>query len=787
VSRTGSHAVTAMRRRARPARPGLRLQALCLALALALALAVSLGGVAPPTRADGDPGSDVLVYQSLFLAPDAGVSVPEQVRLAALLQSAARHGMPIRVALIATPADLGAVVGLWQQPRAYARFLGLELSLAYKGRLLVVMPDGFGLNWPGHPSAAAYGVLSHVKVGRGGPGLAVAAAAAVRALASADHVALGGSPAPQAGGRPTHASRAASPGGASDTQRVLVFIALAAIALAIIALRLAWPRRRTLLARAPGLLRLLRPRLAIPLSLTVLGCALLALLLSAGPRASPTKIMLDANPLLDPGTPLSGRARDFTLYDQFGRLTSLSSFRGKVVMLAFNDSECTSVCPLTTQAMLDAKAMLGPAGERVQLLGVDANPRATAVEDVASYSELHGMLHAWRFLTGNLASLKRVWKAYSIGVSPISERLVDHTPAIFIIDPQGRLRRLYVTQQSYATVPQLGQVLAAEAAALLPGHPRVNSQLSYARIPGISPGAAVTLPTAAGGSLTLGPGRARLLVFFASWDRQITGLPVGLEELSAYARAAAHDGLPSLSAVDEAAVEPTGALQSFLRSLPRPLPYPVALDTSGRLADGYEVQGLPWLVLTTASGRIAWYQAVDNDGWPAPSRLRAEVRAALARVPKGAAEPAQSPPALSALHAQGSRLLIGGRQLLARLRALRGYPVVLNVWASWCGPCKAEFGLLASAAARYGSRVAFLGADFNDSPADARSFLQQHPISYPSYNVQPGDLSSLVALEGTPTTIYLNRKGRVVWVHTGQYDTQGALDGDVETYALSSG
>ena len=56
--------------------------------------------------------------------------------------------------------------------------------------------------------------------------------------------------------------------------------------------------------------------------------------------------------------------------------------------------------------MVDAKAMLGAAGERVQLLGVDANPKATAIDDVLSYTQLHGMLRKWQFLTGSLAQLR---------------------------------------------------------------------------------------------------------------------------------------------------------------------------------------------------------------------------------------------------------------------------------------------------------------------------------------------------------------------------------------------
>ena len=118
---------------------------------------------------------------------------------------------------------------------------------------------------------------------------------------------------------------------------------------------------------------------------------------------------------------------------------SLRAFRGKVVLLAFNDSECTTICPLTTTAMLDAKAMLGAAGANVQLLGVDANPKATSLEDVLSYSELHGMLHAWHFLTGSLGQLKRVWGAYKVEAA-IQGGEIAHTPALFVIDPRGPAR-----------------------------------------------------------------------------------------------------------------------------------------------------------------------------------------------------------------------------------------------------------------------------------------------------------------------------------------------------------
>src|SRR5580658_9455618 len=286
------------------------------------------------------------------------------------------------------------------------------------------------------------------------------------------------------------------------------------------------------------------------------------------------------NPNLDMGSSLGSRpAPDFRLTNQFGQPMSLSQFRGKVVMLSFEDSECTTVCPLTTTSMLEAKQLLGAAGNQVQLLGVDANPDATSVADVLAYSRVHGLVNQWDFLTGSLPQLKSVWRAYNIAVQ-IEQGQIDHTPALFVIDQQGRERKLYLTQMAYSSVGQSAQVLADEIAGLLPGHPHVASQQSLATITGTGPADHVTLASAqsGGGTVALGPGKPRLVVFFATWLDEVYDLKSELVSMNAYQAAARREGLPQLTAVDETVVEPSAqTVRSYLRKLGTPLNYPVAL------------------------------------------------------------------------------------------------------------------------------------------------------------------------------------------------------------------
>jgi cytochrome oxidase Cu insertion factor (SCO1/SenC/PrrC family) len=348
---------------------------------------------------------------------------------------------------------------------------------------------------------------------------------------------------------------------------------------------------------------------------------------ATGMQAGPGSSAAEMNPNLDPGSSLGGQpAPDIALLNQFGQPMSLSQFRGKVVVLSFQDSKCTTICPLTAQSMLEAKQLLGPAGSQVQLLGVDANPGATSVADVLAYSRAHGLVNQWDFLTGSLVQLKAAWSAYHIAVQ-IEQGQIDHTPALFVIDQRGREQKLYLTQMAYASVGQSALVLADELASLLPGHPRVASQQSLASLAAQGPSDRVALSAVTGpGQVVLGPGAPRLVMFFVTWLTEVTDLRSVLTGGNAYAAMARHYGLPQLTAVDETVVEPSAqAVRAYLQGLGTPLSYPVALDPTGRVADGYGVQDQPWLDLVSASGQVLW----SHDGWLPPPALVAAVRHAL--------------------------------------------------------------------------------------------------------------------------------------------------------------
>ena len=175
------------------------------------------------------------------------------------------------------------------------------------------------------------------------------------------------------------------------------------------------------------------------------------------------------------------------------------------------------------------------------------------------------------------------------------------------------------------------------------------------------------------------------------------------------------------------------------------------------------------------------------------SRLAAVIAAALlagiVSAGCGAGErsgPAAPPRPARGLSGQANRLLGGGPTAFqAQLRALHGTPVVVNQWASWCGPCHYEFPFFARLARDYAGRVAFLGVDSQDSRGAALRFLQRHPTPYPHYF----DPSTAIAREfrggfAWPTTAFYDAGGRLTEIHAGGYASQARLERDIRRFAL---
>jgi thiol-disulfide isomerase/thioredoxin len=176
-------------------------------------------------------------------------------------------------------------------------------------------------------------------------------------------------------------------------------------------------------------------------------------------------------------------------------------------------------------------------------------------------------------------------------------------------------------------------------------------------------------------------------------------------------------------------------------------------------------------LLTLALGLAA----CGSDGGP-PSAAPAPAAAARAL--------AGSPAPLAALHRQGGRLLGAGRsKFRARMVALRGHPVVVNKWASWCGPCRSEFPFLQRLSVALGRRVAFLGVDAQDNSGDAAAFLRRYPVSYPSYSDPDQEIAKLFdATLAFPTTAFFDATGKLVYIHQGAYASEAKLREDIARY-----
>jgi cytochrome c biogenesis protein CcmG, thiol:disulfide interchange protein DsbE len=189
----------------------------------------------------------------------------------------------------------------------------------------------------------------------------------------------------------------------------------------------------------------------------------------------------------------------------------------------------------------------------------------------------------------------------------------------------------------------------------------------------------------------------------------------------------------------------------------------------------------PWPVTVVLAAALA--PGCGGDGEPAKGLESPAARARLAAAERRLER--ESPPPLARLYAERGRVLGGGLHAFrARLRELRGHPVVVNKWASWCAPCRSEMPLLRREALARGRRIAFLGANTSDSPSAARRFLDEVPVPYPSYEDRDGQIARF--FEGAiafPSTAFYDRRGRLATVKQGVYASARDLAADIERYA----
>jgi cytochrome c biogenesis protein CcmG/thiol:disulfide interchange protein DsbE len=191
-------------------------------------------------------------------------------------------------------------------------------------------------------------------------------------------------------------------------------------------------------------------------------------------------------------------------------------------------------------------------------------------------------------------------------------------------------------------------------------------------------------------------------------------------------------------------------------------------------------RALPWIVgvvALTVVLIVGLNQAGSDGGEQAPSRAPFDLDQARRGL-------AGSPAPLAALHEQSAQLLEGGVPAFERrLAELEGTPVVINKWASWCNPCRAEFPAFQQLATERGREIAFLGVNSGDSTQPARRFLAEYPVPFPSYLDPDEEIArNIKAPANYPVTVFIDARGKTAFIHQGGYTSVDQLEADVNRY-----
>lgn len=301
-------------------------------------------------------------------------------------------------------------------------------------------------------------------------------------------------------------------------------------------------------------------------------------------------------------------AANFTLTDQHGRTVSLTRFRGRSVVLSFNDDRCTDICTLLAEDVVAADRDLGAAASDVVFLSVNANPYYPAVSAVRSWTDGHGLGRErnWVFATGPPAALTTVWHEYGVEVElDPTNRTVVHSTELYFIGPTGREAAIGSFGTASADTAIYAHTMAQMADDLLPGNQQVSVGGPSALSPGQS-GAAIgarvppfDLPVVTAPDRTLSSGsllgRYTVLNF---WSSACTAC---VREMPAIERAFRDLG-DRVGFVGVDVSDSRAAAAAFARRVG--VTYPLVSDSSGDVASTYQIPGLPFTAIVGPRGNL---------------------------------------------------------------------------------------------------------------------------------------------------------------------------------------
>lgn len=304
----------------------------------------------------------------------------------------------------------------------------------------------------------------------------------------------------------------------------------------------------------------------------------------------------------------SKAAPDFTLTDQYGEQVSLSQYRGKAVVLSFNDDRCTDLCTLLAQDTVVANRDLGSADKDVVFLAVNANPFYPQVSAVKAWTDEHGLggQPNWVFATGLPARLKAIWKDYGAYVIlDKADRTVVHSTQLYFIDPSGREQALASFGTNAANTSLFAHDMAQMASDLLPSSEQVKVGGPSTLAPAQSDAAVgasapfFALPMLKDPKVTLSSpslrGKYVVLNFWASTCTACVREMPSIEK--AYRQMGSGVSVVGVDVSDD----PTAA-SAFAKKVG--VTYPLVTNASGSVAGSYQITGLPFTVVIGPGGKL---------------------------------------------------------------------------------------------------------------------------------------------------------------------------------------